>query len=109
MEAEKGRKPEKPVELRSEEVQEIMGQIPAWIIRWGITVLFVVIGVLLIGSCFFKYPDVITAQMTLTSPHPAVQIVARTSGRISRLYVADGAQCAGHYRESGFYRRGDST
>lgn len=91
METEKGRKPEKPVELRSEEVQEIMGQIPAWIIRWGITVLFIVLGVLLIGSCFFKYPDVITAQMTLTSPNPAVQIVARTSGRLSRLYVSDGA------------------
>lgn len=88
------KKEEKPVELRSEEVQEIMGQIPAWIVRWGITVLFVVIAVLLIGSCFFKYPDVITAQMTLTSPNPAVQIVARTSGRISRLYVADGAPVA---------------
>lgn len=83
-------KKEKAVELRSEEVQEIMGQIPAWIVRWGITVLLGVIGMLLIGSCFFKYPDVITAQMTLTSPHPAVQVVARTSGRISRLYVDEG-------------------
>lgn len=85
------KKAEKPVELRSEEVQEIMGQIPPWIVRWGITVLFAVIGVLLAGSCFFKYPDVIPAQMTLTSPNPAVQVVARASGRISRLYVDDGA------------------
>ncbi len=85
------KKEEKPVELRSEEVQEIMGQIPAWIVRWGITVLFGVIAVLVVGSCFFKYPDVITAEMTLTSPNPAVQVVARASGRISRLYVEDGA------------------
>ena len=27
------------IELRSEEVQEVMGEIPSWIIRWGITLL----------------------------------------------------------------------
>lgn len=27
----------KEIELRSEEVQEVMGQIPAWIVRWGVT------------------------------------------------------------------------
>lgn len=80
----------KEIELRSEEVQELMGQIPSWIVRWGITLLFIILAVLLIGSCFFKYPDVISTQMTLTSTHPAVQIVARTSGRISQLYVSDG-------------------
>lgn len=84
----------KEVELRSEEVQEIMGQIPSWIVRWGITLLFVILVVLLIGSCFFKYPDVISTQMTLTSTHPAVQIVARTSGRISQLHVSDGQNVA---------------
>ena len=26
----------KEIELRSEEVQEVMGQIPAWIVRWGL-------------------------------------------------------------------------
>ncbi|MCP5105918.1 MAG: hypothetical protein GY950_21200, partial [bacterium] len=31
------------IEIRSEEVQEIMGFIPHWIIRWGITVIFLVI------------------------------------------------------------------
>lgn len=82
-------KENKEVELRSEEVQEIMGQVPGWIIRWGITMLFVVVLVLLIGSFFFKYPDVIQANMTLTSYHPAAQVVARTAGKISQLYIAD--------------------
>ena len=35
---------------------------PAWIVRWGITLLFLVVVALLVGSCFFKYPDVITAE-----------------------------------------------
>ena len=35
----------KEIELRSEEVQEVMGRVPPWILRWGIAVLF---GILLI-------------------------------------------------------------
>ena len=46
------------IELRSEEVQEVMGEIPSWIIRWGITLLTAVVLTLVIGSCFFRYPDV---------------------------------------------------
>lgn len=80
----------KDIEIRSEEVQEVMGQIPAWIVRWGITLLFIVVLALVIGSFFFRYPDVIVTDMTLTSHTPAAQIVARSSGKISKLYVTDG-------------------
>ena len=77
------------IELRSEEVQEVLGAVPAWILRWGITTLFVVVVVLLVGSWFFKYPDTIAATMTLTSETPPAGIVAKTNGRIKELYVAD--------------------
>lgn len=82
----------KEIELRSEEVQEVMGQIPAWIVRWGITILFIVVLALLVGSYFFKYPDVITTEMTLTSRQPVVEVVARSSGKISGMYVFDGQE-----------------
>ena len=82
----------KEIELRSEEVQEVMGQTPAWILRWGITILFIVVMGILVGSCFFKYPDVIVAEMTLTSQNPVVEVVPRSSGKISRLYVTDGQE-----------------
>lgn len=80
----------KKIELRSEEVQEVMGQIPAWIVRWGITLLFVVVLALLVGSYFFIYPDVIETEMTLTSREPVVKAVARSSGKINELYVFNG-------------------
>lgn len=80
----------KDIELRSEEVQEVMGQIPAWIVRWGITLLFIVVLALLVGSYFFRYPDVIITDMTLTSHHPVARIVARTLGKISQLNVTEG-------------------
>lgn len=91
MEAE-DRKKWKDVELRSEEVQEVMGQIPPWILRWGITLLFIIVFALLIVSIFFKYPDVITAEMTLTGRYPATGIIARSSGKISHLYVSEGTR-----------------
>lgn len=82
----------KDIELRSEEVQEVMGQIPIWIVRWGITILFIVVLSLLVGSYFFKYPDLITTEMTLTSRNPVVEVVARSSGKISGLYVMNGQE-----------------
>ena len=35
----------KEVELRSEDLQEVMGKMPSWILRAGITVLFFVVNV----------------------------------------------------------------
>ena len=93
MKIEQHKKEELP-ELRSEEVQEVMGAIPSWILRWGITVLFLVVFALIVGSCFFKYPDVIVSEMTLTGRYPVASIVARASGKINKLYVKDGQMVA---------------
>ena len=82
----------KDIELRSEVVQEVMGHVPSWIVRWGITVLSLVVLMLVVGSFFFRYPDVIEAEMRLTSRNPVTEVVARTSGRVSSLYVADGQE-----------------
>jgi len=42
----------KDIELRSEEVQEVMGQVPAWIVRWGIRLLFLVVVTVAGGELF---------------------------------------------------------
>ncbi len=75
------------IELRSEEVQEVLGAVPPWILRWGITTLFVIVVVLLLGCWFFKYPDTIQASMTLTGEMPPANIVAKTTGRIKEIYT----------------------
>ena len=85
---------ENNIELRSEEFQEILGSVPHWILRWGITVLAFVVGMLLIGSAIIKYPDVISAQLVLTGTNPPTTVVARSSGKISELYVADNQEVA---------------
>ncbi len=77
------------IELRSDEIREILGTPPGWIIRRGITIILSVIVVLLIGSYFYKYPDIIQARVVVLSENPPVHIVANTSGRIEQLMVAD--------------------
>ncbi len=77
------------VELRSEEVQEIMGHAPRWVTRWGITLILVIIVGLLTGTWFFKYPDVISSSIIITTENPPASIVAKSSGKIQDLFVAD--------------------
>ena len=55
------------IELRSEKVRNIIGQIPPRVIRWGITVIFFVVLGLLIGSYFFRYDYIIKTTATLYS------------------------------------------
>ncbi|MGE5343158.1 MAG: HlyD family secretion protein [Candidatus Omnitrophota bacterium] len=80
------------LDIRSDEVQEIMGYIPHWIIRWGITVIFIVVMVVMIGSWFFKYPDIINSTIVLTTKNPPATLMARTTGKIEALFVHDKQQ-----------------
>lgn len=77
------------IELRSEEVQEILTRPPHALIRWGISVICGVIVLLFIGCFLFKYPDIVTGQVTITTEKPPVWLVTKTSGRIKELYCVD--------------------
>lgn len=80
---------EKDIELRCEEVQEILTRPPHALIRWGITVFFGLLALLFVGGCFFKYPDIVSAGITITTEHPPVWIVARGSGKLQEVYRKD--------------------
>ena len=79
-------------ELRSEEVQEVLGWVPPWILRAGISVLFMIVIVLFIGSWFYKYPDIIEAPLIVTSYSPPVHVNARVNGKITQMLVVDKQQ-----------------
>lgn len=80
----------KDIELRSEDVQEVMNHISPWVVRWGITVLFIILLVLLAGCWIFRYPDVLQAEVILTTEEPPAFILARSTGKIDTLYVNNG-------------------
>jgi HlyD family secretion protein len=77
------------IELRSNEVQEILSRPPKWIVRWGISIVFFVIIVIIGGSSFFKYPDIVSATIVLTTENPPAPIIAKSSGKIQNLFVVD--------------------
>ena len=77
------------IELRSAPVQEILGRPPRWIIRWGISIIFIIVAGLVVGSYFFKYPDVLTATITVTTENLPTGITAKTTGRIDTLLVTE--------------------
>ncbi|MFH1005099.1 MAG: hypothetical protein V1781_06355 [Bacteroidota bacterium] len=53
------------IELRSEEVKEIMGKVPHYIIRLGISLIFFIIVALFVISIFIKYPEKIISEITI--------------------------------------------
>lgn len=83
------KKKDEDIELKGEELQEVLSSIPSWILRWGIVGVAVIIIIMLVGTAFFKYPEVITAQVTLTGTIPIAGIVAKNSGKLLKIFVHD--------------------
>ncbi len=79
----------KHIEIRSNEVQEILGGVPSRIVRYGILTIFVVFVLLLVFSWLFQYPDVISSKVVVTTERPPATIVARATGQIKELFVSD--------------------
>ncbi|WP_335965094.1 HlyD family efflux transporter periplasmic adaptor subunit [Galbibacter sp. PAP.153] len=82
-------KSKETIQIRSEQVQEILTKIPNWMIRWGNLLFLCLILMLLIGSWFIKYPDVIVSQALITTHPPLQKIDAQTTGRIATILVKD--------------------
>lgn len=83
--------PELNFEDHSEEVQQILGQIPKWVIRWGITVLFIIAAVIFIGSRFIPYPEITNIPISITSQNaPAPLVAQQGSKRIAEWFKKDG-------------------
>ena len=73
--------------LRSEEVNEILTSTPRWVLRWGISVIFILIVTAIGLSYFIRYPDILTADVTLTTLNPPVKLIAKTNGKLTYLLV----------------------
>lgn len=80
------------VELQRKELEDMLGRVPGWITRNGM-ILFVFLFVLLLyGSWIFKYPDKRKARIVVTSINPPADLRARTSGKITGLFVENDEQ-----------------
>lgn len=77
------------IEIRSEEVQEILGTPPKWITRWGsllALIFFVFLGWM---GYWLEYPDVVTAKVRVTSTDPLRKLRAPQTSLITQVMVAN--------------------
>lgn len=77
------------VSVRSESVQDILSAVPNWMIRWGNTLVFIIIMGLFTLSYLVQYPDIITSEVMITTLIPPEKIHARFGGRIDTLLIKD--------------------
>jgi multidrug efflux pump subunit AcrA (membrane-fusion protein) len=83
---------QKNIEIHSEPIREIMGQIPHWIIRWGITVIFSIVMLLMFGAYMIKYPETITAPIIITTTNTPAELICKAHGKIVKFCVKEGQQ-----------------
>lgn len=76
--------------FHSEEAQEILGKIPSWIIRWGITLIFLIFLSIIIGCCFIKYPERVNGTVTMTTKNSPIDVVSKSSGDLEQILVSNG-------------------
>ncbi|TMM59133.1 HlyD family efflux transporter periplasmic adaptor subunit [Maribacter algarum] len=75
------------LDQRSDQVKEILGKSPSWILRSGITLVAVLVCLLLIGSALISYNDIIPAQIVITSKNPPVYLKANATGKLTNVFV----------------------
>jgi multidrug resistance efflux pump len=77
------------IELRSESVQDILTQPPHWMIRWGNTIILIILMLVLAMSYMIRYPEFIPAPIVVTSQNPPEKLEARTNSKIEKIFIKD--------------------
>lgn len=80
---------ENNIELRTDEVQDILQKMPHWTVRWGTTVIVAAVLLLLLFAYLFRYPDLIRSEVVISASNPPAEIKARSTGKITNLFIAD--------------------
>ena len=75
------------IELRDESVQDLMSRPPSWLLRWGIWLVLFILTVFIGISWWVQYPDIVRASIVISTPEPPIEITAKVSGNLNRLFV----------------------
>lgn len=77
------------LKIYSEEVRDILSEPPQLILKWGNSILFSFVIVLITLSWIIQYPDLISSQIVITTHVPPEKIVTKSSGKIEAILVKD--------------------
>lgn len=73
----------------SEEVQEIISDVPHWLLRWGLTVFILVLIAIVAFSAFIKMPDRVSGKLAIESSNRPEEIVPHREGKLVRLFIKE--------------------
>lgn len=74
------------------EIDEIISKKPPFVVRWGISILFLIFLGLLAISWFIQYPDIVVAKGVLNSINAPKEVMVQSSGKLTRLFAKEGQQ-----------------
>jgi len=78
--------------IYSSEVREIISTRPAWIVRHGIALFFVIIGLLCTLSFFIQYPDIVKAPVRIVGNSLPKQVLSKAEGKLLVLFANENNQ-----------------
>ena len=80
-------KNENNIEVLNEEIQEILGTPPGWILRFGTLIFLIVIVVLIWLSYWIQYPDVVVSEIIVSFNDPPSKLISTKSGYLNKLHA----------------------
>ncbi|MEO6523033.1 MAG: HlyD family efflux transporter periplasmic adaptor subunit [Mucilaginibacter sp.] len=73
----------------TDDMQDIITTVPSWLLRWGITLFFIVLVLIFSLSAFIRYPDIVKTSIKIESPNSPKPVVSRISGELTRLLIKE--------------------
>jgi multidrug resistance efflux pump len=75
---------------RSDAAQEIISRRPGFIEKWALIFFMGILLLLIAGTWFIRYPDIIETRGALTADNAPKEIVSLQTGRLIKLFVKNG-------------------
>ncbi len=75
--------------MAQEPVEDLMGREPAWLVRFGVSLVFMIFALLVALTWWLQYPQTLEADITLSSERPPAEVAAKTDGVMIQLFVHD--------------------
>jgi multidrug resistance efflux pump len=76
---------------QSEEIQEVIGKEPSFVIRWGIFSVFCLIVLSIVLAFIIEYNETIISNISFVSKKQPVKVIALSDGKIKELFVSEGS------------------
>jgi len=72
----------------SDDIQDIITRVPSWLLRWGITLFFVILVSIMGLSALIRYPDVIKTQLKIETSDALESVITKAPGKLVKLLVS---------------------